>query len=145
MINIHIQYSEFRAHSVFQGKRKFLKNLECKKYMVKNNGTKYFNTVKNFRTNSVFRASESCWTILNDKKYFNTVNNFRATLLFKVSASCSKILNVQNIFSTVKNFRVNCVFLGKGKLLKILNGEKFFNAVYSVYIRLGVIRVIGLV
>jgi len=28
IIKIHIQYSEFRAHSVFQGKRKFLKTPE---------------------------------------------------------------------------------------------------------------------
>jgi len=30
MIKIDIRYSEFRAHSVFQGKRKLLKNPECK-------------------------------------------------------------------------------------------------------------------
>jgi len=43
---------------------------------------------------------------------------------------------VKNIFNTVKNFRAsaNCS--------KILNGEKNFNAVYSVYILLGVIRLI---
>jgi len=32
MTKRHIQYSEFRAHSVYQGKRKLLKNPECKKY-----------------------------------------------------------------------------------------------------------------
>ena len=30
---IYIQCTEFRAHSVFQGKRKLLKNPECKKYI----------------------------------------------------------------------------------------------------------------
>jgi len=30
---MYLQYSEFRAHSVFQGKRKLLKNPECEKYM----------------------------------------------------------------------------------------------------------------
>jgi len=39
--SIYIQYYEFRAPSVFQGKRKLLKTPECKKYV--------FNTVKNFR------------------------------------------------------------------------------------------------
>jgi len=29
----YIQYSEFRAHSVFQGKQKLLKHPECKKYI----------------------------------------------------------------------------------------------------------------
>ena len=33
MIKIHIPYSEFRAHSVFQGKQKLLKHPECKKYI----------------------------------------------------------------------------------------------------------------
>jgi len=33
MIKIYIQYSEFKAHSVFQDKRKLLKNLECKNYI----------------------------------------------------------------------------------------------------------------
>ena len=30
---IYIQFSEFRALSVFRGKRKLLKNPECKKYI----------------------------------------------------------------------------------------------------------------
>jgi len=32
-IKMYIQYSEFRGLSVFQGKRKLLKNPECKKYI----------------------------------------------------------------------------------------------------------------
>jgi len=51
---------------------------------------KYFNTVKKFRANSVFRASASCSKILKDKEYFNTVNNSEQTLFFRASASCSK-------------------------------------------------------
>jgi len=42
IINMY-SVSEFKAHSVFQGKRKLLKNPECKII---------FNTVKNFRANS---------------------------------------------------------------------------------------------
>ena len=42
-----IAYSEFRTHSVFQGKRKLLKNPECKNI---------FNTVKSFRAHSVFQG-----------------------------------------------------------------------------------------
>jgi len=33
MIKIYIQCTEFRAHSVYQGKRKLLKHPECKKYI----------------------------------------------------------------------------------------------------------------
>jgi len=47
------------------------------------------------------------------------------------------------IFNTVKYFRAHSVFQGKSaSCSKILNGEKTFNTVYSVYILLGVIRVI---
>jgi len=77
----YIQYSEFRTHySVFQGKRKLLKNPECKKYI----------------------QHTTQWGIS------------KQTLFFRASESCSKILNVKIIF----------------------------NLVYSVYIHLGVIRVI---
>jgi len=43
---------------------------------------------------------------------------------------------IKNIFNTVKNFRASA------SCSKILNGENIFNTVYSVYIHLGVIRVI---
>jgi len=55
----YIQHSEFRAHSVFQGKQQLLKHPECKSILL--------NTVKNFMTNSVFRASPSSSKILKDK------------------------------------------------------------------------------
>ena len=48
-------------------------------------------SLKNFRANSVFRASASCSKILNDKKYIlNAVKNSRATLFFKASATLLK-------------------------------------------------------
>jgi len=70
--------SEFKAQSVFQGKRKLLKNPESKKYI---------------QYSEKFQASISCSKILNDKKYFNTVKNFRSNLFLRASASCSKIPN----------------------------------------------------
>jgi len=52
---------KFQGNSVFQDKRKLLKNPEY--------------TVKIFRAILLFRASASCSKILNDKKFiFNTVN-----------------------------------------------------------------------
>jgi len=70
----------FRANSVFQGKRKLFKILNDKKYIFNavNSGTLFF------------RASTSCSKILKDKKYFNTVKNFRTNSFFRASASCSK-------------------------------------------------------
>ena len=55
--------------------------------------------LKNFRGNSVFRATASCSKILNNEIYFRTVKNSRATLFFRPSASCSKILNIRNLHS----------------------------------------------
>jgi len=67
--------------------------------------------------------AQSCAKFLNDKNYFNTVKNFRANSVFGTSASCSKILNDEKyIVSTVKNFRENSVFQGKCKLFK--NAER---------------------
>jgi len=108
MIESMHSISEFKAHSVFQGKRKLLTNPECKNI---------FNTVKNFR------AKISRSKILNDKKYFNIVKNFRSNLFFRASASCSKILNDKKyIVNTVKIFRGNSVFQGMCKLFK--NAER---------------------
>jgi len=44
--------------------------------------------LKNFRANSVFRATASSSKILNHKIYFSTAKNSRATLFFRASASC---------------------------------------------------------
>jgi len=95
----------FKANSVFQGKRKLLKNILNRKY-------------SEFRAHSVFRASASCSKILNVKRKFNTVKIFRATLFFRASASCSKILNDKNIYIQYSAFRAKSVFKGKHKLLK---------------------------
>ena len=97
-----------------------------------------FNTVNNFR------ASISCSKILNDKKYFNTVKNFRSNLFFRAWASCSKILNDKKYtVNTVKIFRENSVFQGRCKLFKKAERWKNFQcSVFSVgYIHLGVVRV----
>jgi len=54
----------------------------------------------------------------------NTVKNFRANSVFRASAICSKILKEKKYFNTVKTFRASCVFQGKRKLFKILNDKK---------------------
>jgi len=50
---VYIQYSKFRAHSVFQGKRKLLKIPECKKYI-------QYSEI--FRANSVFQLTSKVIT-----------------------------------------------------------------------------------
>ena len=130
----------------FYGMRKLLKNPECINYRL-------FNTLKNFRVNSLSRASASCSKILKDNKYSNAVKIFRAnsvfqgklklfkilndkkymfnavssghTLFSRANASWLNILNVKRIFNTVKNFRANSVYQGKRKLFKILNDKKY--------------------
>ena len=87
MIKIHIQCSEFRAHSVFQGKQKLLKHPECKKYIKYN---------ADVMTNAVFKASASSSKILKDKKYFNAVKSFWANSVFHGKRKLSKILNDKN-------------------------------------------------
>jgi len=56
MIKICIQYSEFRAHSVFQGKHKLLNILNCKTYI------KYSET---------FQGKRKLFKILNDKNMYS--------------------------------------------------------------------------
>jgi len=70
-----------------------------------------------------FRASASCSKIVNVKSIFNTVKNFKANSIFRVSASCSNILKDKKYFNPVKIFRANSVFQGKRKLSKILNNK----------------------
>ena len=63
--NMFNAVKNFRGNSVFQGKRKLLKNPEYKKYI---------HYSENFQSNSViFRASASCTKIVNCEKIFNTV------------------------------------------------------------------------
>ena len=91
---------KFRARSVFQGKRKLLKNPECKKYI---------------QYSEKLQGKRKLLKNLDYKNIFNTV----AHSFFRASASCSKILNDKKyIFNTAKNFRTNSVFQGKCKLLK---------------------------
>ena len=60
MIKIHIQYSEkFQGNSVFQGKRKFLKNPEQKIYIQD----------CEFRANSVFQGKRKFLKNSEYKKY----------------------------------------------------------------------------
>jgi len=68
MIESMHSISEFKAHSVFQGKRKLLTNPECKNI---------FNTVKNFR------AKISRSKILNDKKIFQYSEEFQVKSVFQ--------------------------------------------------------------
>ena len=129
----------FKANSVFQGKRKLFKTPENKKYIFSTvnlghpllfraspsfselmNVKSIFNTVKNFRATLFFRASASCSKILNDKKYFNTVKNSRETLPFGASASCSKLLNVCR-----KIFRATLFFRASASWSKILDDKKY--------------------
>ena len=82
----------------------------------------------------LFRASANCWKILNAKRIFNTVKNFRANSVFWASASCSKILWDTKYFNAVnlKKYKPNSVFKGKRKLFKILNDKKhILNTVIS--------------
>jgi len=71
------------ADSVFQGKRRLFKILNDEKDI--------FDTVNSGHT-LFFRASTSCSKILNVKSIFNTVKNFRENSVFRASASYSEIL-----------------------------------------------------
>jgi len=62
----------FRANSVFQGKRNFLKTPENKKYI--------FSTV-NLGHPLLLTASASCSKLLNVKSIFNTAKNLRQICL----------------------------------------------------------------
>jgi len=82
----------FRAPSVFQGKRKLLKNLECKKY-IQYSGS--------FQGNSAFQGKRSYSKILNSKKYIQYNENFQRKLCFQGMRKLLKILNTK---STVHHF-----------------------------------------
>jgi len=80
--------------------------------------------VKNFRANTVCRASLSCSKILNGKKYFNRVKYFRETV-FQGKHKLLKSPECKTILKTVENFRSNSAFQGKRKLLKNLEFKKY--------------------
>jgi len=72
--NIYIQDCEFKANSVFHGKRKLPKTPECKKYIQYS---------ENFQGKLCFQGMRKLLKILNVKCIFNTVKIFRATLVFQ--------------------------------------------------------------
>jgi len=75
MIKIYIQYSEFRAHSVFQGKGKLLKNPECKKHV---------------QYSEKFQGKRKLVKILIIN--ICSIQWIQGTLFFRARASCSQIL-----------------------------------------------------
>jgi len=91
-----------------------LKNPDCKAI---------FNTVKNFRANSLFQGNRKLFKILNDKKYIFTNVNSGHTLFFRASKSCSNILNAKSILNTVKIFMTNSVFRASASSSKILKDK----------------------
>ena len=72
---MHIQYSEFRASSVSQGKRELLKTPEFKKHIQYS---------EKFQGNSVFsgqaQVAQQSWMV---KNIFHTMKNFRAHSVFQ--------------------------------------------------------------
>jgi len=103
---MYIQYSEFSAPSVFQGKRKLLKTPEYKKCIQYNE-----------LGNSVFQGRRSCSKILNGKKHIQYSEKFQGSC-FQGKRKLLKILNVKSIFNTVKILGQLCFFQGKRKLFK---------------------------
>jgi len=85
--------------------------------------------LKNFRANSVFRATASSSKILNNKTYFSTEKNFRAALFFRTSANCSKILNNKKYTFNTVNSGHPLLFRASASYSKILNVKRIFNTV----------------
>ena len=114
---LYIQY-KFRAHSFFQGKRKLLKNPQCKKYI------QY--SEKFQRTLFLSGQAQSCSKILNGKKYIQYSENFRINSVFQGKRNFPKnpVCTVKSIFQYSEKFRANSVFQGKRNLFKILNDKK---------------------
>jgi len=79
----------FTAHSVFQGKRKLLKNPECKKYVQYS---------ENFQGKLRFQGKHK---LKNPERYkiFQYSEKFQGKLFFRASASCSKFRMIKNIHS----------------------------------------------
>jgi len=70
---MHTQYSEIRAPSVFQGKRKLHKNPECKKY------NQYS---EKFQGNSGFHGKRKLLKNLECKKYIQYSEKFQGNSVF---------------------------------------------------------------
>ena len=75
--------------------------------------------LKNFRANSVFRATASSSKLLINKIYFSTVKNSRATLFSRASAGYSKLQNNKKYIQYSENFQ------GKRNLLKNPECKKY--------------------
>jgi len=105
----------FRENSVFQGKHRLFKILNDKKYI--------FNIVNSGHT-LFFRESTSCSKILNVKTIFNTVNNFRENSVFHGKRKMFKILNDKK-YIKYSEFGTSSVFQGKQKLLKHPECQKY--------------------
>jgi len=75
--SIFNRVKNFRANSVFQGKRMLFKILNEKK-----------NILNTLNSGTVFQGKHKLLKNPEDKKYFNTVKNFRTISFFRVSASC---------------------------------------------------------
>jgi len=101
-----IQYCEFRATSVFPGKRKLLKTPEYKECIQYNE-----------LGNSVFQGKSSCSKILNGKNIFNTVIIFRE-ILFSGQAQAAKNPECKKYIQYCENFRAPLFFQDKRKLFK---------------------------
>ena len=97
---IHIQYSEIRAPSVFQGKRKLLKNPECKKYIQHS---------EKFQNNSVFQGKRKLLKILNNKKYIQYCE-FRAPFVFQGKRKLLKTPECKKCIQYSEKFLGNSVF-----------------------------------
>ena len=110
-----------RANSVFQGKRNFLKNPECKKYI-------QYSEI--FQGNCFSGQAQSCSKILNGKKYIQCNEKFQGKLCFQGKRKLLKILNLKGILNTVKISGQLCFFRASATCSKIANGEKIFNTVY---------------
>ena len=82
-----------QSNSVFQGKRKLLKDPECKKYIQYS---------EKFQGNSIFQGKRKLLKNPEYKKYTHYSENFQGnSVFFRASASCSKIVNCEKIFNTV--------------------------------------------
>jgi len=71
--------------------------------------------LKNFRANSVFQGKRKLLKTPANKNYIFSTVNLGHPLLFRASESCSKLLNEKSTFNTVKNSRTRC-FSGQAQV-----------------------------
>jgi len=129
---MYILYSEFSAHSLFQGKHKLHKNPECKNYIqyseifqeklcfeskLKFRKNIYLNAVKIFRANSVFQAKGKLFKILKDEKYIEC-SEFRTHSVLKGNQKLLKHSECNKYIKYSEKFHDTLCFQGKRKFLK---------------------------